>query len=270
MDRFRDDEHREIDKPKSSMMLNRSMTLRNAANPIEFPEKPVYFYPSPPPIKRNGSVKKLHTSPLESTGTSFKGTVKNLCSLFESRKPSNLQPQSPTKPAKSFNSDSRVSSFSDLGFRLPGTKDSVVIYFTSLRGIRRTFEDCYTARMILKSYQVKIDERDISMDSAFKKELQNVLDQKNVNLPQVFIKGKYIGGSEVIKQLNEMGELSKLLRGLPLRPPGYMCEGCGDMRFLPCSHCDGSRKYFDEDEGQLRRCPDCNENGLVRCPLCCS
>ncbi|PHT52520.1 hypothetical protein CQW23_06982 [Capsicum baccatum] len=270
MDRFRDDEHREIDKPKSSMMLNRSMTLHNAANPIEFPEKPVYFYPSPPSIKRNGSVKKLHTSPSGSMGTSFKGTVKKLCSLFESRKPSNLQPQSPTKPAKSFNSDSRVSSFSDLGFTLPGTKDSVVIYFTSLRGIRRTFEDCYTARMILKSYQVKIDERDISMDSAFKKELQNVLDQKNVNLPQVFIKGKYIGGSEVIKQLNEMGELSKLLRGLPLRPPGYMCEGCGDMRFLPCSHCDGSRKYFDEDEGQLRRCPDCNENGLVRCPLCCS
>lgn len=256
MDRFRDDEHR---KPKASM-LNRSITVHNAANPIEFPEKPVYFYPSPPSIERNGSVKKLHTSSLGSMGTSFKGTVKKLCSLFESRKPSNLQPQSPTKPAKS---EPRVSD-------LPGTEDSVVIYFTSLRGIRRTFEDCYTSRMILKSFRVKIDERDISMDSAYKKELQNVLGQKNVTLPQVFIKGKYIGGAEVIKQLNEVGELSKLLRGLPLRPLGYTCEGCGDMRFLPCSKCDGSRKYFDEDEEQLKRCPECNENGLVRCPLCCS
>ncbi|KAK4348874.1 hypothetical protein RND71_031629 [Anisodus tanguticus] len=269
MDRFRDDEQRrEIHKAKQSI-LNRSMTVHNAANPIEFPEKPFYFYPSPPSIERNGSVKKLHTSSL---GNSFKGTVKKLCSLFESRsKPSNLQPHSPTKPTKSFNSEnSRVSSFSELGIKFPGTEDCVVIYFTSLRGIRRTFEDCYTARMILKSFRVKIDERDISMDSAYKKELQNVLGEKNVTLPQVFIKGKYIGGAEVIKQLNEVGELAKLLRGLPLRPLGYTCEGCGDMRFLPCSNCDGSRKYFDEDEGQLRRCPECNENGLVRCPLCCS
>ncbi|XP_049395197.1 uncharacterized protein At5g39865 [Solanum stenotomum] len=264
MDRFRDDE---IHKPKSSAMLNRSMTVHNTANPIESPEKTVYFYPSPPSIERHGSVKKLHTSSL---GSSFKGTVKKLCSLFESRKPSNLQPQSPTKPVKSFNSDSRVPSFSDFGCTLPGTEDSVVVYFTSLRGIRRTFEDCYTVRMILKSFRVKIDERDISMDSAYKKELQNVLGQKNVTLPQVFIKGKYVGGAEVIKQLNEVGELSKLLRGLPLRPPGYTCEGCGDLRFLPCSNCDGSKKYFDEDEGQLRRCSQCNENGLVRCPLCCS
>ncbi|XP_059298669.1 uncharacterized protein At5g39865-like [Lycium ferocissimum] len=257
MDRFRDEEEREIihHKPKPSI-LNRSITVHNTQNPIQFPDKqPLYFYPSPPSFERNGSFKK------QSTPNSLKGTVKKLCSLFESRKPLNLQPQTPTKPVKTV--DSRVPS-------LPGTEDSVVIYFTSLRGIRRTFEDCYTARMILKSFRVKIDERDISMDSAYKKELQSVLGEKNVTLPQVFVKGKYIGGAEVIKQLNEVGELSKLLRGLPLRPIGYTCEGCGDMRFLPCSNCDGSRKYFDEDEEQLKRCPECNENGLVRCPLCCS
>nr|XP_016441658.1 PREDICTED: uncharacterized protein At5g39865-like [Nicotiana tabacum] len=107
--------------------------------------------------------------------------------------------------------------------------------------------------------------------SAYRKELQSVMGEKNnVTLPQVFIKGKYIGGAEVIKQLNEIGELPKLLRGIPLRPIGYICEGCGDVRFLPCSNCDGSRKFFDEDEGQVRRCQLCNENGLVRCSLCCS
>jgi hypothetical protein len=27
---------------------------------------------------------------------------------------------------------------------------------------------------------------------------------------------------------------------------------------------------FDEDEGVLKRCLECNENGLIRCPDCCS
>ncbi|OMP00913.1 hypothetical protein CCACVL1_03255 [Corchorus capsularis] len=31
----------------------------------------------------------------------------------------------------------------------------------------------------------------------------------------------------------------------------------------------GSRKVFDEDEGLLKRCLECNENGLIRCPECC-
>lgn len=204
----------------------------------------------------------------------FKGNVRRLRSIFEPRTPngspnsrSQQTPWSPIKTpraGKSLNSD-----LVDSPWRLPGTEDRVVIYFTSLRGIRRTFEDCYTARMILKGFRVNVDERDISMDNAYKKELQSVLGEKNPSLPQIFIKGKHIGGAEVIKQLNETGELVRLLRGLLTRPPGYVCQGCGDVRFIPCSNCDGSRKLFDEDEGQLRKCPECNENGLVRCPLCC-
>lgn len=111
------------------------------------------------------------------------------------------------------------------------------------------------------------------MDSAYKKELQSVLGEKTVVLPQVFIKGKYIGGADVVRQLNEAGELARLLKGLPIRTVkpglGYICEGCGDVRFFPCSNCNGSRKVFDEDDEQLKRCPECNENGLVRCPECC-
>ncbi|XP_059289826.1 uncharacterized protein At5g39865-like [Lycium ferocissimum] len=127
--------------------------------------------------------------------------------------------------------------------------------------------------MILGSYQVKVDERDVSMHNAYRKELQSVMGEKNnniVTLPQDFIKGKYVGGAELIKQLNEIGELPKLLRVLPLRPIGYICEGCGDVRFFPCLNCDGSRNFFDEDEEQVKRCQVCNENGLVRCTLCCS
>ncbi|KAG9443682.1 hypothetical protein H6P81_015022 [Aristolochia fimbriata] len=152
---------------------------------------------------------------------------------------------------------------------LPGTENRIVLYFTSLRGIRRTYEDCCAVRTIFAGFRVPVDERDISMDSTYRKELQSVLGQKTVSLPQVFIRGKHIGGAEEMKQLHETGELAKLLQGFPVRRPGFACESCADVRFVPCPNCNGSRKIFIEEEGQLRRCPECNENGLVRCPYCC-
>ncbi|KAM3359874.1 hypothetical protein P3S68_019585 [Capsicum galapagoense] len=263
-------EHQEIQKAKASSKFNRSKTIHTPRNSIECPEKPLYLYPSPHSIERNGSIKKLHCSPLGSmVGTSFKGKVKKLYSIFDSLKENHHRSSIP-KPQTTKYSKPLISS-SPL---LPGTEDRVVIYLTSIRGIRRTFEDCYTVKMILGSYRVKVDERDVSMHIAYRKELQSVMGEKKnnniVTLPQIFIKGKYIGGAELIKQLNEIGELRKLLRGIPLRPIGCICEGCGDVRFVPCSNCDGSRKFFDEDDGQIRRCLVCNENGLVRCTLCCS
>lgn len=145
-----------------------------------------------------------------------------------------------------------------------------MVYLTSLRGIRRTYEDCYAVRMIFNGFRLWIDERDISMDSGYRKELQSVLGEKNVSLPQVFIRGKYVGGADVIKQMFETSELAKILKGFRFREAGFVCESCGDVRFVPCWNCSGSRKVFDEDQGLLRRCLECNENGLIRCPDCCS
>ncbi|OVA01164.1 Glutaredoxin [Macleaya cordata] len=170
------------------------------------------------------------------------------------------------KPAVSL---SRFSPFMDDKIRLKGTEDRIVLYFTSLRGIRRTYEDCCTVRNIFRGFRVSVDERDISMDSAYRKELQGALGEKTVTLPRVFIRGKYLGGAEEIKQLHEVGELAKLLEGFPVKDPRLVCESCGDLRFIPCLNCNGSRKVFAEEEEQLRRCPDCNENGLIRCPNCC-
>ncbi|KAJ8570415.1 hypothetical protein K7X08_037387 [Anisodus acutangulus] len=150
-----------------------------------------------------------------------------------------------------------------------GTEDKIVLYFTSLRGIRKTYEECCIVRMIFKGFRVCVDERDVSMDSSYRKELQSVLEGKIVSLPQVFIGGKYVGGAEEINQLHEAGELAELVEGFAVKRSGFVCEGCGDARFVPCPNCNGSRKVFEEEEGKLRRCPNCNENGLIRCHGCC-
>lgn len=247
----------------NSSLFNRSLTVHT--QPMEPSAKP-HPHLNNPSLERGGSMKKLYNS-IESfmpTSNSFKGKVKKLRDLFESAKsPSRSPNESPTqlpsrlKPTKSI--------------RLPGTDDRIVVYFTSLRGIRRTFEDCYAVRMIFRGFRVWVDERDISMDLAYKKELQSVLgNEKPVSLPQVFVGGKYIGGADVIRQLYETGELMKILSGYPKMAPGFVCEFCGDVRFMPCTNCSGSKKVFDEDEGELKRCLECNENGLIRCPHCCS
>ncbi|XP_004514726.1 uncharacterized protein At5g39865-like [Cicer arietinum] len=166
----------------------------------------------------------------------------------------------------------RSSSFSKNLCILHGAEDRIVLYFTSLRGIRKTYEDCCSVRMILKGFRVAVDERDISMDSSYKNELENALGGKMViNLPHVFIRGKHVGNAEEIRLLNESGELGNLLKGFPIKDYyGFVCERCGDARFVPCSNCNGSRKVFEEEEREVRRCFDCNENGLIRCSSCCS
>lgn len=250
----------------SSKRFNRSFTLQPTVD-----SNPKLNYAS---LNRAVSINKFYNSmgSVFSASNSIKGKVKQLCSLFESKKPQKLtnlieaetQNIKSLKPMKSlcYNDESLI--------RLPGTEDRIVVYLTSLRGIRRTYEDCYAVRMIFRGFRIWVDERDISMDSAYKKELQSVFGGKKVGLPQVFIMGKYIGGADVLKSMFETGELARVLEGFPRRQPGLVCGSCGDVRFVPCGNCSGSRKVFDEEEEVLKRCLECNENGLIRCPDCCS
>ncbi|CAN4109208.1 unnamed protein product [Withania somnifera] len=181
-----------------------------------------------------------------------------------------IQPEIVTKvELESANSSLLSSLLPDNDVHLKGTEDKIVLYFTSLRGIRKTYEECCTVRTIFRGFWVCVDERDVSMDSSYRKELQSVLEGKMVSLPQVFIGGKHVGGAEEIKQLHEAGELAKLVEGFAVKHSDFACESCGDARFVPCPNCSGSRKVFEEEEGKLRRCPSCNENGLIRCHGCC-
>nr|CAB3480137.1 unnamed protein product [Digitaria exilis] len=172
---------------------------------------------------------------------------------------------------------------------LPRAGKTVVLYFTSLRGVRRTFEDCRAVRAILRCYRVRLDERDVSMHAAFKSELRDHLllaagEVRPAALPRVFVVSggggllHDLGGAEELCELHEAGELARALAlaGCDAAPPPAMaCAACGEARFVLCGTCHGSCKVFvGDDEGCRRRfagffrqCPDCNENGLIRCPV---
>ncbi|KAH7278523.1 hypothetical protein KP509_38G044900 [Ceratopteris richardii] len=145
----------------------------------------------------------------------------------------------------------------------PGCENKIVLYFTSLRGIRKTYEDCRAVRLILKGFGVQVDERDVWMHSSFRKELTNLLGAV-LTVPRLFIKGRYIGGVDDVKHLHDQGVLGNLLEGLPAA--SGMCDVCDGVRFIPCISCSGSRKLVLYSE--VLRCPDCNENGLMMCPFC--
>ncbi|WVZ66947.1 hypothetical protein U9M48_016099 [Paspalum notatum var. saurae] len=154
----------------------------------------------------------------------------------------------------------------------PTRPQAVVLYTTSLRGVRRTFADCSAVRAILRGFRVAVDERDVSMDAALRRELQALLAARGraFALPQLLIGGRLLGGADEVRQLHESGQLRRLLDGAAGQDPAFVCDACGGVRFVPCAGCGGSRKVFLEEEERVVRCAECNENGLVRCANCCS
>ncbi|XP_008787707.2 uncharacterized protein At5g39865 [Phoenix dactylifera] len=148
-----------------------------------------------------------------------------------------------------------------------GGENIVVLYTTTLRGIRKTFEDCNAVRSTIESYNVKTVERDISMDSGYREELRLLMGKKEVRVPVVFVKGRLIGGAPEVLKLEEEGKLGLLLDGIPRAE--VWCKGCGGGRFVVCMDCNGSCKVLEREQKKMVRCGQCNENGLIRCPLCC-
>lgn len=148
----------------------------------------------------------------------------------------------------------------------PGGADAVVLYTTTLRGIRRTFEECNAVRAAIEAHDVKVIERDVSMDSGYREELRLLLGGREVRVPAVFVRGRHIGGAAEVAKLEEEGKLKALLEGLPRAR--VWCAGCAGVRFVMCRDCNGSRKVLDAERKETVKCGECNENGLVRCPIC--
>lgn len=105
------------------------------------------------------------------------------------------------------------------------------------------------------------------MHMEFKEELWRVMEGK-AKPPRLFIRGRYIGGAEEVLRLHEQGKFRQLFEGVPIDESTGPCEGCAGFRFVVCFNCSGSHR-ITEDNGLSRKCQDCNENGLIICPLCC-
>ncbi|KAG6743957.1 hypothetical protein POTOM_052661 [Populus tomentosa] len=93
---------------------------------------------------------------------------------------------------------------------LPGGSQAVILYTTSLRSIRKTFEDCHAIRFLLESFEVIFHERDVSLHLEFREELWRIMGGRVIP-PRLFIKGRYIGGADEVTSLHEQGKLKNLL-----------------------------------------------------------
>ncbi|KAL2636407.1 hypothetical protein R1flu_007886 [Riccia fluitans] len=92
----------------------------------------------------------------------------------------------------------------------PGGEDRVVLYITSLRGIRKTFEDCNQLKIILQGFNVAIDQRDVSMHAEFREELKELQGGKMVPVPRLYVKGHYIGGAEELNSCAKFHQTEEL------------------------------------------------------------
>lgn len=73
----------------------------------------------------------------------------------------------------------------------------IVIYTTSFRVVRTTFERCELVRKIFQNHRMKFVEKNIALDSELGKELEQRCRRvgEPPSLPVVFIDGHYLGVS---------------------------------------------------------------------------
>ena len=73
-----------------------------------------------------------------------------------------------------------------------------MVYTTSFRGVRSTFEECKYVLSVFHNLRVRVEERDIYVHKYYHSELEERIEgeEERVNVPQVFISGQRIGVRE--------------------------------------------------------------------------
>nr|CAD1843489.1 unnamed protein product [Ananas comosus var. bracteatus] len=112
----------------------------------------------------------------------------------------------------------------------PGNAEGVVLYTTTLRGVRRTFEDCERARQVVEAYAAEagigVDERDVSLHGEYLKEVKELAGE-GAAVPRVFMRGRYVGGVEEVVELGESGRMREMMRWIAARSEKGEEEGGG-------------------------------------------
>ncbi|GLJ44819.1 hypothetical protein SUGI_0942760 [Cryptomeria japonica] len=143
----------------------------------------------------------------------------------------------------------------------------VVLYYTSSRVIKQTYAECSAVLSILRGHSIFFQERDVFISRKHLEEITDIFGGP-ISVPRLFVAGKYVGGFQRIIELNEGGELKKLLNGYIKKRPKRVCKGCGNMRYIVCFICNGSKKFYEEERKEMVSCNTCIENGLLPCPVC--
>lgn len=75
----------------------------------------------------------------------------------------------------------------------------IVVYTTSMGVVRSTYTNCQTVKKILRTLMVKFEERDVFMSHAHQQEIRDRLQKEEIDVPQVFVDGQYIGVSKQLR-----------------------------------------------------------------------
>ena len=104
----------------------------------------------------------------------------------------------------------------------------------------------------MEAHDMKVIERDMSMDLGYREELCLLLGGREVRVLAVFVGGRHIGGAAEVAKLEEEGKLKALLEGLPRAR--VWCAGYAGVPFVMCRDFNGSRKVLDAEHKETAPC----------------
>ncbi|KAG5666308.1 hypothetical protein PVAND_017859 [Polypedilum vanderplanki] len=148
----------------------------------------------------------------------------------------------------------------------------IVLYTTSMGIVRSTYAKCKSVKQILRTLMVKFEERDVFMSINYQQEIRDRMQTDDIDVPQLFVDGHYIGNADQVERLNETGELRVMLKSYKSLDSLVTCNICQGYKMLPCPSCCGSKKSIHRNnftaEFIALKCVNCDEVGLVKCYNC--
>lgn len=75
----------------------------------------------------------------------------------------------------------------------------IVVYTTSMGIVRSTYAKCQMVKKILNTLMVKFEERDVFMSQVHQQEIRDRMQSDEIDVPQLFVNGQYIGVSCYLK-----------------------------------------------------------------------